>query len=196
MADFIISKKDVPEFCFTNRSKWAVSYRWGFFHDTDITVRKLSFNQDASQTPPDSVICKNFIDHVGINWVCLEATNALGCMDTVCKKIVNDYEMAIQPPNVFTPNADAFIGTDRDGLPGNEVFNIYTKNVVYYHLIIYDRWGIKVFESDNDQYDWNGRVLNTGYMCPDGTYYYILDYRYKGRQENEPLINGVVRIIR
>lgn len=196
MADFIISKKDAPEFCFTNRSKWAVSYRWGFFHDTDITVRKLQFKQDATQGLNDSVICRNFIDHVGVNWICLEATNALGCMDTVCKKIVNDYEMAIQPPNVFTPNADAFTGTDRDGLPGNEVFNIYCKNVVYYHLVIYDRWGVKVFESDNDQYDWNGRVMNTGYMCPDGTYYYILDYRYKGRDKNEPLINGVVRIIR
>jgi len=196
MADFIISKKDAPEFCFTNRSKWAVKYRWGFFHDTDITRRKLEFKQDAEQFPPDSIICRNFIEHFGINWVCLEAINELGCMDTVCKKIDNDYEMAILPPNVFTPNADGFMGLDKEGLPGNEVFNIYTKNVVYYHLLIYDRWGVKVFESDNDKYDWNGRVMNTGYMCPDGTYYYILDYRYKGKDKNEPIINGVVRLIR
>ena len=196
MADFIISKKDAPEFCFVNRSKWAVSYRWGFFHDTDITVRRLEFKKDADQIPPDSVICKNFIEHYGVNWVCLEAVNSLGCLDTVCRKIDNDYEMAILPPNVFTPNADGFVGTDQEGKEGNNVFNIYTKNVIFYHLIIYNRWGVKVFESEDQDYDWNGRYMNDGYQCPDGTYYYILDYRYKGKDENEPMINGVVRIIR
>jgi gliding motility-associated-like protein len=131
-----------------------------------------------------------------VNWVCLEATNALGCKDTACRKIENDYEMAILPPNVFTPNADGFSGKDKEGLEGNEVFNIYTKNVEYYHLVIYDRWGVKVFESEDSNYDWNGRYYNDGYNCPTGTYYYILDYRYKGKDENEPIINGVVRIIR
>ncbi|MBL7838185.1 MAG: PKD domain-containing protein, partial [Bacteroidetes bacterium] len=195
-ADFIISKKDDPYYCFTNRSKWAVSYRWGFYHDTDITVRKLEFKQNEQQNPPDSLICNNFIEHFGVNWICLEATNSLGCKDTACRKIENDYEMAITPPNVFTPNADGFNGQDKEGKEGNEVFNIYTKNVEYYHLVIYDRWGVKVFESEDANYDWNGRYMNDGYNCPTGTYYYILDYRYKGKDENEPIINGVVRIIR
>ncbi len=195
-ADFIISKKDDPFYCFTNRSTWAVSYRWGFYHDTDITARKLEFRENEKQNPPDSIICNNFIEHFGVNWVCLEATNALGCKDTACRKIENDYEMAILPPNVFTPNADGFSGKDKEGLEGNEVFNIYTKNVEYYHLVIYDRWGVKVFESEDSNYDWNGRYYNDGYNCPTGTYYYILDYRYKGKDENEPIINGVVRIIR
>ncbi|MCC6818490.1 MAG: gliding motility-associated C-terminal domain-containing protein, partial [Bacteroidia bacterium] len=195
-ADFVLSKKDAPYFCFTNRSKWAVSYRWGFYHDTDITFSKYAFEQNVDQFPPDSIICNNFINNPWDNWVCLEATNALGCKDTVCLKIINDYEMVITPPNVFTPNADAFTGKDKDGIEGNEVFNIYTKNVEYYHLIIYDRWGVKVFESYDQGYDWNGRYMNDGYNCPDGTYYYILEYSYKGRDKNEPLVNGVVRIIR
>lgn len=195
-ADFIISKADAPLYCFTNRSKWAVSYRWGYYHDTDITVRKLEFKADESQNPPDSLICNNFINHHGVNWVCLEATNALGCMDTACRKINNDYEMAIQPPNVFTPNADGFNGKDKEGLEGNEVFNIYTKNVDFYHLVIFDRWGVKVFESDDTNYDWNGRYMNDGYNCPTGVYYYILDYSYKGKDEKEPAINGVVHLLR
>ena len=122
--------------------------------------------------------------------------NTLGCLDTVCKKIYNDFEFAILPPNVFTPSGnDGFVGTDKEGLQGNNVFNIYTKNVSNYHLIIYDRWGVKVFESDNTGYDWNGHLNNTGEECPDGTYFYILNYRYLGKDKDEPILNGVVRLI-
>lgn len=195
-AEFVIDDSNKPEFCFRNRSKWAQEYRWGFFHDTDITVKKLKFEEDKKQTFPDSIICQNFSARQGINWVCLEAKNLLGCLDTVCRKLEFNFEVGILPPNVFTPNEDGFFGTDKEGLPGNNVFNIYTKNVVEYHLVIYDRWGVKVFESDDTNYDWNGRVLNTGPECPDGTYYYILNYKYLGKDEEEPLINGVVRIIR
>lgn len=197
LADFDIDETKKPLYCFTNNSKWATSYRWGFYHDTDITVRKLKFESNKELNEPERNICQDFSENPGINWVCLEARNELGCLDTVCKKLVNDYEVAITPPNVFTPNGnDGFFGTDKEGLPGNNVFNIYTKNVVEYHLIIYDRWGVKVFESFDASYDWNGRVDNTGNECPDGTYYYILDYKYLGKKENEPVINGVVRIIR
>jgi gliding motility-associated-like protein len=195
-ADFVIDDSKKPIFCFTNRSKWAASYRWGFFHDSDITVNRLEFKHNENQFPPDSVICQNFIERYGVSWVCLEAKNALGCMDTVCKKINNDFEMGILPPNVFTPNDDGFMGVDKEGLPGNNVFNIYTKNVIEYHLVIYDRWGVKVFESDDQNYDWNGRVNNTGKLCPDGNYYYILLYRYNGRDKDEPVLNGTVQIIR
>lgn len=196
LADFTIDDSKKPIYCFTNTSKWAIDYRWGFFHDTDITRRKLEFKTDKIQSEPDRYICQNFIDHSGINWVCLEALNGLGCLDTVCKKIENDFEMGILPPNVFTPNGgDGFTGTDKEGMVGNNVFNIYTKNVDKYHLIIYDRWGVKVFESYDQQYDWNGSVDNKGTKCPDGTYYYLLEYRYVGRDKDEPILNGVVKLI-
>ncbi len=197
LADFTIDETQKPIYCFDNTSKWATQYRWGFFHDTDITHKQLPFKLDQQQAEPDRRICQNFSDHNGINWICLEAINAHGCVDTICKKINNDFEVAIIPPNVFTPSGnDGFKGTDKEGLEGNNVFNIYTKNVSDYHLVIFDRWGVKVFESDHWSYDWNGKVMNTGTDCPDGTYYYILDYRYLGRDKNEPILNGVVRLIR
>ncbi len=196
LADFSIDPSQEPVFCFTNLSKYANTYRWGFFHDTDITFRKKEFLTDEKQKEPERHICRNFIDHPGTSWVCLEAENSMGCKDTVCKKVLNNYEMAILPPNVFTPNGnDGFNGQDKEGLPGNNVFNVYTKNVEFYHIIIYDRWGVQVFESFETQYDWNGSVNNKGAKCPDGTYYYILDYSYRGRDKHEPLINGVVQLI-
>ena len=65
-----------------------------------------------------------------------------------------------------------------------------------YELVIFDRWGVKVFSSTDKNKDWNGKVNNTGAECPDGTYYYILNYRYKGMDKDEPRLNGIVRIIR
>ena len=96
---------------------------------------------------------------------------------------------------VFTPNGDAF-AVDKDGNPGNNVFNIYIKGEEYYDLVIYDRWGVKVFESTDKNNDWNGKVNNSGADCPAGTYYYILKYRFKGNDKDEKVLNGVVKIIR
>jgi hypothetical protein len=196
LADFTIDESKKPIYCFTNTSKWAVSYRWGFFHESDITPSGLEFKANEKQKEPDRYICQNFVSHPGVNWICLEAENKLGCKDTICKKIYNDFEYAILPPNVFTPSGnDGFVGADKEGLQGNNVFNIYTKNVSDYHLVIYDRWGVKVFESDNTAYDWNGHLNNTGDECPDGTYFYVLNYRYVGKDKDEPILNGVVKLI-
>lgn len=196
LADFNIDASKEPEFCFTNTSKYAVTYRWGFYHEKDITVNKDPFLFNTSQAEPNRYLCENFGERGGDQWICLEATNALGCKDTICKKVYNSFEIALLPPNVFTPSgSDGFIGTDQDGNQGNNVFSIYIKGEAYYHLLIYNRWGVLVFESDDKNNDWNGSLMNKGAKCPDGTYYYILDYRYKSRKKNEPILNGVVQLI-
>jgi gliding motility-associated-like protein len=137
------------------------------------------------------------VDSLGIWWVCLEATNSNGCKDTICKWLRNDFLQLILPPNVFSPgDADDFMMSDDDGLKGNDVFNIYIRGEEKYDLIIYDRWGIEVFRSDNKDYDWNGKYQNSGADCPDGTYYYILHYKFKAREKDEPVLNGVVTLMR
>jgi gliding motility-associated-like protein len=62
-------------------------------------------------------------------------------------------------PNVITPNGDE----------ENDVFEII--NIEYYanpQLVIFNRWGKKVYESSNYRNEWDGGKLS------DGTYYYIL----------------------
>jgi hypothetical protein len=51
-----------------------------------------------------------------------------------------------------------------------------------------------VFESNNKNEDWNGWVNNHEKPCPDGTYYYILRVRYKDKVEEEPVLNGIIRL--
>jgi gliding motility-associated-like protein len=121
------------------------------------------------------------------------ATNVCGSSSTTFVIAANVCNLKI--PNVFTPNGK-FDGKDDEGLVGNEVFNILIEGEDKYDLVIYDRWGVKVFESSDKTNDWNGKVKNTGAECPDGTYYYILKYRYKGIDKDEPILNGIVKIIR
>lgn len=174
--------------------------RWSFYNTKDIMSitpkDQRIFDADANTSDfNDPSVCRDYRDSLGAYWVCLEATNAEGCKDTVCKQMFNNFKAIVRPPNVFTPNGT---GTDLDaeGKVGNEVFNILIEGEEKYDLVIYDRWGVKVFSSTDKNKDWNGKVNNTGAVCPDGTYYYILNYRYKGLEDDEPRLNGIVRIIR
>ena len=65
----------------------------------------------------------------------------------------------IYVPNVFTPNGDGkndkFVIINMDEFPNSK-------------LVIFNRWGLKVYENTYYRNDW------TGGDAPDGTYYYIL----------------------
>ena len=81
-------------------------------------------------------------------------------------------------PNVFTPNGDGV----------NDLFEIL--NLEYYQaeMVIFNRWGKKVYEH-SDYYNnwWDGQG------APDGTYYFILTYT---RGEERKMTEGVITIVR
>lgn len=83
---------------------------------------------------------------------------------------VNFTPITITIPNVFTPNSDTT----------NNFFTIKVENYKSYHIAIYDRWGLKLFETSDANMHWNGKPNNTGADCPDGTYYYIINLIDKG----------------
>ncbi len=117
----------------------------------------------------------------GIYRVCLVTVGSNGCVDTAC----TDVDVIIPPviaPNVFTPNND-----------GTNDLLVFT-NLEYYqnaHLEVYDRWGVKVYASDNYLNNWNGRKMGSDNECIDGTYYYILS----GSTRLDPM-TGFVELIR
>ena len=84
-------------------------------------------------------ICYFYIDDVS-----LECCDPLGCGYTI--------------PNSFTPNNDGFNDTW-------DIFGVLPGTIVQ----VYNRWGNKVFESNNYLGDWKGDNL------PDGTYYYLVN---------------------
>ena len=135
----------------------------------------------------------------GDYYVVLTAYNNQGCDTTYLKKVsIKPVQLSI--PNVFTPNQSDNInnyfvikiappgtggGTDGGAFksidqatPDAKPLNFYFEST---DLVVFNRWGNKVFESNNYQNDWDGGNLS------DGTYFYILkchgyknDYTYKG----------------
>jgi gliding motility-associated-like protein len=184
VADFEIDSSKAPDFCFINTSEGGDKHRWGFYHEEDITETDGKFIQDIESE--DIPICRNFAELNGLLYVCLIADSEQGCSDTVCKTIEN-YK-SIQVPNVFTPGIN---GTG-DGF--NDFFKIPISGHDLFEITIRNRWGDLVFESKNSEVHWNGLVDNTGVPCPDGTYYYMLNYRFRGTDKIIQT-NGVVMLI-
>ncbi|MFZ6053407.1 T9SS type B sorting domain-containing protein [Halocola ammonii] len=68
-------------------------------------------------------------------------------------------------PNIFTPNNDG----------ANDLFVPFPyRYVESVNCIIYNRWGNPVFKTTNPDINWNGVNQDTGEMCTDGTYYYVV----------------------
>lgn len=92
--------------------------------------------------------------------VCLTVTNHYGCKDIKCETIEVRYEFII--PNIITPNGDG----------KNDFFVIKALFGEGNKLVIYNRWGDKVYENESYKNDW-GATGGMGNLT-DGTYFYIL----------------------
>jgi gliding motility-associated-like protein len=120
----------------------------------------------------------------------LEVSNANGCADTLCKSLVVPPpvlkpDSLIEIANVFTPSEPG------DGF--NDVFLVHCVGCTTFDIQIYNRWGVRVFQSKDASVSWNGRVDNTGPLLPSGTYVYSLKYAL-GSAEVKTL-NGTVTLL-
>ena len=177
-AKFSIDSSDRPNFCFINESV-----------DADSTKYEWSFEDDPLPGSSNEVNpCYNWDNRTGTYEVCLIAQSSIGCMDTVCQLVNNSYVRRLVVYNVFTPEGDI----------RNNEFVIDGEGLEEYNIKIYNRWGEKVFESDDINTSWNGKVDNTKSDCPEGTYFYIINYKFEFGEENEGQgpIEGQVELIR
>jgi gliding motility-associated-like protein len=85
------------------------------------------------------------------------------CNDTTVNVLDSHW---IYIPNIFTPNGDTF----------NDAFVIHGFGILDFHLEIFNRWGQKLFTSENLLQSWNGET--EGKPVPEGTYYYIIKVGY------------------
>lgn len=85
-------------------------------------------------------------------------------------------------PNAFSPNDDGY----------NDRFTIVTPGVRFATLRIYNRWGKLIFETNDPQSGWDGRV--DGGSAPEGVYVYRLEAEGTNGRPYE--ISGTVTLIR
>ena len=91
-------------------------------------------------------------------------------------------------PNVFTPDGDSY----------NEKWKPFPySNVEKIDLVVYDRWGKRVFKTEDPDINWDGTHENNHRPLPEGTYYYGCDvFLYTLDGIKKKLITGIVMIIR
>ncbi|MCS7076934.1 MAG: PKD domain-containing protein [Bacteroidia bacterium] len=94
----------------------------------------------------------------GLYPVQLIITNKDGCKDTLVfyMRVIDSDSLFI--PNIVTPNNDG----------KNDVFKVRFKQIKSYHIEIYNRWGTKVFESNDPNEVWDPIKEQ------DGVYYYVV----------------------
>jgi gliding motility-associated-like protein len=121
----------------------------------------------------------------GIYTVTLTVTEG-ACSDQASQEVIVQLVLPLDfdMPNVFTPNGDNT----------NDVFSINPENAVALNMVITNRWGNVVFESDNVDAAWNGRVDNAGAECTEGTYFY--QFTIVGEDGQIRKEHGFVQLVR
>ncbi len=91
------------------------------------------------------------------------------CEDTIPPK---EPEPLVYIPNIFSPNSDE----------QNDVFRVRGENIETLHLTVYNRWGEKVFETQNQNDGWDGNYK--GKPCSQDMYVYHATIMFKDGTES------------
>lgn len=182
----------LPLIRFVNKSENGVLFDWYFGHP-DVNSLGGCDNALPDDQKKYNNIGKSFTDEIrhcygnDTGWfkVCMIAYSQFGCVDSMCIMVHNNFDTFFRAYNVFTPG---------NGDGKNDVFNFPIKGQELYELTIYNRWGEVVFESDDPNIDWNGKLKNSGAECPAGTYYWVLHYKFRGHGEG--VMKNTVTLIR
>ena len=96
---------------------------------------------------------------------CVIASNNNNCYDTACVNIKVKGASTLYVPNAFTPNGDG----------KNDCFGIsrYAGQLQQAELSIYNRWGVRVFNSTNSTDCWDGRYK--GKLQDAGGFVYVIN---------------------
>jgi len=171
-------------------SRGTVVYSYSDSICATVDTQRVVFNHEPAVSIIDSLICikdapltlksevyplndqmayiwsdnsrDSILDVYTYGLVKLKVENSCGVAeDTVTVKFK---DCLLEVPNVFTPNNDGI----------NDEFILTNRQ--YYNSVetmIYNRWGIKVYNSKNRGVTWDG-LDNGGKLCSDGTYFFVV----------------------
>ena len=145
-------------------------------------IRSWLWNFGDSTTATGALVYHRYEDE-GAYKVLMQVTDDNGCTDTI-SKIIHAFfdDLNVYIPNTFTPNGDGL----------NDTWGPIMRDYTYagYHvsrISIYDRWGNRVFTTEDPNEQWDGTV-NGRVVAPNTVFAYIIvitdiygyDYEYSG----------------
>jgi len=151
-----------------NSSNGAVSYLWDLGDGTTLTDIDPSITYTAE----------------GAYTICLIAYTATNCTDTTCQtiEIIEEVESVIGIPTAFSPNNDTH----------NDVLFVRGSGITSFTLMIYNRYGEKVFESNDLSTGWNGNYK--GKPENTGVFAYYLEYEYSNGEKGS--LRGNITLVK
>jgi gliding motility-associated-like protein len=138
---------------FFNNSIGATHYTW-FFGDGDSAIKSTM----------DTV--RHQYQESGSFQACLVAYNQFECPDTACSPIQTIVNPLLDVPNAFTPG--------RFGQNG--IIKVQSFGIASMLFRIYNRWGQKVFETNDPNQGWDGTF--NGVLQPMDVYAYTLEAQF------------------
>lgn len=165
-ADFqvrptIVYLPDKPMYT-ANKSTGADRYVWDFGDGTT-----------SEEFEPTHIYTKE-----GVYDITLTAINSNGCTDTFRMKnaVIAEDGADVRIPNAFTPALDGPNGGEVGGGGVNDVFLPIMEGVVEFNMLIFNRWGELLFESNSRSKGWDGYF--NGKLCQQDVYVYKLNLKF------------------
>ena len=148
------------------------------FHlDVSVAVTGVTYRWENNDTSSSRVLTRS-----GTYWVELTSPGCTAFDEFTLE--LEDCATNLELPNVFSPNGDGV----------NDVFMpMASERIRSIDVIIFDRWGNQVHESNSLNIEWRGKVRN-GRDAAEGVYYYILNYQ--DLNDDTGLIKGNITLIR
>ncbi len=133
----------------------------------------------SNNSAMSSIIAYN----TGLYWVIVSEKT---CKSSDTVEIINCPPKFIVP-NVFTPNGDGF----------NDYFEIEYQNIWKFEIKIYNRWGARIYMTNNLEEPWNGKIK--GQDAIEGVYFWEIiyqEYNGSGGGFDEKKVKGTVSLYR
>ena len=148
-------------------------------NDADLLDPKIEFQNSSSGNYSNSIWnfgdgitdTQNNTSHtfydVGYFNVTLLVSNIHNCKDSITKQVEIKDIPTIFVPNTFTPlNADGV----------NDIFTVKGINFNEFNMMIFNRWGEKIYETNDPYQGWDGKYK--GQDCKSDTYIYKISYKF------------------
>ncbi len=113
----------------------------------------------------------------------VNTVTGLNCVKADTVNVWISFDRSLYVPNAFTPN--------KDGI--NDLFRAKGKGIAIYHMKVFNRWGQLLYETDNITDGWNGRFKSE--LQPMGTYVYMIQYAYFGKEKELLMQKGMFTLL-
>ena len=155
------------------------------YHTSSAEIVSYTWSPNTGITCADTLCSSALLVPPSDTRYTIVAVDSNGCRDTVVVPILVSGPVLFIP-NVFTPNADG----------SNDVFEIFgNKDALrYLEVKIFNRWGEKVFESNDLNFKWDGTYKSQS-LNPS-VFVYTLRVVFSNSKHPEKLYKGSVTLMR